>query len=93
MLPGPYFVMLHFLIILNNAVSCRFQRIRNFHNIHYWWSSWHNDVICNVLIKELFSVKIIVTIMMMMTMIVAPGCALSLCLSFGFMKYSIAYSW
>ena len=28
--------------------------------------------------KELFSAKIIVTIMMMMTMIVAPDCALSL---------------
>ena len=36
--------------------------------------------------KELFSAKIIVTIMMMMTMIVAPDCALSLWFSFGFIR-------
>ena len=38
-------------------------------------SSGHRDMQC---FKEHFSAKIIVTITMMMTMIVAPGCALSL---------------
>ena len=78
--------------IMNDAVSCRFQRIRNFHNIHWVVvivAQWR-DIQC---FKELFSAKILVTIMMMMTMIVAPGCALSLWFSFGFMKYSISYSW
>ena len=30
---GPHVPMSHFLIIMNDSVSCRFQRIRNFHKI------------------------------------------------------------
>ena len=68
-LAGPHFPMSHFLIIVNDSVSCRFQCIRNLQNIssHCGTMTRVNEMQC---FKESFSAIIIVTIPMMMIMIV-----------------------
>jgi len=61
MLAGPHFAISHFLIVVNDSVSCRFQRIRNFHKIssHCGTMTWVNNMQC---FKERFSAIIIVII-------------------------------
>ena len=67
MVAGLHFPMSHFLIIVNDSVSCRFQRIRNVHNVSNQCGTmtWANDM---QFFKESFSAIRITT--MMMTMIV-----------------------
>ena len=69
MLAGPHPVMAYFLIIMNDSVSCQFQRIRSFRKIisHRGTMTLANDV---QWVEGLFSVIIILIIGMMTIMIV-----------------------